>query len=212
MTAGTIAGTGRNSGNQIRNDQMTEGAIIEMGYRHGRIGGGPRIVTSQAGGRYQDIAARHMVDMTVDGQLFVRMTGQTRGRIGTQGDGVDHLLARASVAGGTGTETMGGHIMGGINFIPSGRSMTDAAEQPRRSVGEIIGTNHHGVFMITMNAKKDVAVSTADLIALQAILNRLANQSGINALAGVVMAQGTVGTVQAVNIAGAAHAAAARGT
>ena len=62
---------------------MTEITITHMGDGHCRIGPDARIVTGLTGGGAGNMTERHMINAQVDGQLFVGVTWQTVGRIGT---------------------------------------------------------------------------------------------------------------------------------
>ena len=55
------------------------------------------------------------------------MTRQTVGWVGGQRDGVNHLLPRAVMTGGTGTGPVGDNIMLRVNFGPVRHGMTAAA-------------------------------------------------------------------------------------
>jgi hypothetical protein len=78
----------RDAGHQIRDTCMTEGTIVVMGGKNGRILVSPRIVTGYTYSRSCYISRSLVID---DGVKTV-MTIQTVGRGGHQSDGVDNFL------------------------------------------------------------------------------------------------------------------------
>ena len=87
--------------------------------------------------------------------VFVGVTRQTVGRIGTGGDGVDDFLTRAVMTGRTGSGPVGDDIVQApFNFCPGARCMTVAAELTRRIKGEIASALDNGVSMGTVERIK----------------------------------------------------------
>ena len=77
-------GTGDDPRQQARDGGgMTEITITHMGDGHGRIRTDTWIVTGLTGGGAGNMTERHVINAQVDGQLFVGMTWQTVGRVGT---------------------------------------------------------------------------------------------------------------------------------
>ena len=62
-----------------------------------------------------------MINIAVNGQLLVRVTIQTVGRIGAEDDRVDRFLTRAVVTGVTGTGAVGRNVMLGPFDLGPGR-------------------------------------------------------------------------------------------
>jgi len=93
MTVDTISATDRNPGQNRRNRGcVTQIAVAHVGDRHGRVRRNTRIVTAQAGRGATNITRGHMIKGQVNHKVLVGVTGQTVGRIGTGGDGVDDFL------------------------------------------------------------------------------------------------------------------------
>jgi len=208
-----VAAANRDPGLKGRNGRMAEATITEMGHGNRRIGGGARIVTVHTGGRSTDhVAERQMVDRAMHGQLLVRMAIQTMGRVGLQGDGVNNFLSRAVVTGGTGAGPVGGDIVRDpFDFSPVRHSMTVAAELPRGIIGEVVRADFNRVGEVAMiGSLIGMAIGTGDLSAVQPLLNHLPNDRGVKFYAGVVVAEGTVGTVQSVNVSSACQGSVTR--
>ena len=82
---------------------MAEGASAIVGYINCSIFSATRIMTITTWGHTErHVSCSHMIDTAVRGQLLVRMAVQTMGRTGSCSYGVNNLLPRAVVAGGTG--------------------------------------------------------------------------------------------------------------
>jgi len=164
MAGEAVAAAGRDTGLEVRNRGVTEGAITQVGYGDRGIGGRPRVVTGHTGSRSAgDIAARHMVEIAVSRQLG-RMAIQTVGGIGSSRDGVDDLLSRAVMTGGAGTGPVGGNIMlGAFDLSPVRHHMTAAAGC---AVRKVAGTQGDCVGVRTMtNYFIGMAVGTGCLVA-----------------------------------------------
>ena len=159
-----------------------------------------------------------MVDIAVRGQILVRMAVQTMGRVGAQGDGINDLLSRAVMTGGTGTDPVGGDIvLDAFDFSPVRHNMTVAAEQARRIIGEVIGADFHRMRERSMVGPLiRVTGDAGDLGPIQALLNGLPNRSSIKLGAGVVVTEGTGlrrdHTVQSVDVSGAGQGCRHRGS
>ena len=83
-----------------------------------------------------------MIDAAVHGQVFIRVAVQAVGRVGTQGDGVNHRLPRAVMTGGAGTDAVGVDIvLGTFDLGPVRHHVTVAAGLTRRVIGEVVGTD-----------------------------------------------------------------------
>ena len=150
----------------------------------------------------------------VCGQLLVRMAIQTVGRVGFQCNGVNNLLSRAVMTGGTGTIPVGRNIMfDAHNLIPVSDNMTDTAELTGRIEGEIIGADFHCMrkrCVVIVDLIR-VAVGAGDRSPIQALLNGLPNGCGGKGCAGVVVTDGTSCsrhyTVQSVDVSRAGQGA-----
>lgn len=149
-----------------------------------------------------------MVDTTV-GRGLVRMTIQAMSRVGAQGYGINDLLSRAVMASGTGAGPVGRNIVfNAFNFRPVGHDMAAAAGSPVRKVAR---TQSNGMEMRTMTDHLiSVAGGTGDLGSVQSLLNGLPDSPGIKKGPCVIMAEGTVGTVQSVNVSSICQGAATR--
>jgi len=91
---------------------MAQGTVTVMDDGHRLVHATARIVTAQAWRRANgNITERHMVGTAVNGQILVRVAIQAVGRVSTQRDRIDDLLARAVMTGRAGTRTVGRHIV-----------------------------------------------------------------------------------------------------
>ena len=140
------------------------------------------------------------------------MAIQAVGGIGAQSDGVNDLLSRAVMTGGAGTGPVGGNVMLDALYLnPVRHHMAVAAESPRRIIGEVVGTDCHCMGKDTVTGRLvGMAVKAAYLDPVQALLNDLSNRPCVQYNTGVVMTEGTVGTVQSVNVSSAFQGAVAR--
>ena len=147
MTIGTVAGN--NSWQQIRNGVgMAEITITHMSDGDRRVRSDAWIVTGQTGGGAANMTERHMINIQVNGQLFVGVTWQTVSRIGTGCNGVDDFLTRAVMTGRTGPGAVGGNIVHAtFDLRPGGNRMTVATWLTRCIEGEIAGTLGNGMTM-----------------------------------------------------------------
>ena len=149
MARHAIAATGRNARLQVRNGGMAEGAVAIMGDIDRLVVGPAGIVTARAGCAKDilDTANGHITGRNM-GRMqhcLVGVTRQAVGRVGAQSEGVDHLLPRAVVTGGTGAGAVGGDVMlGAINLRPVRHDMADAT---RRTVRQISCAQCHSVTM-----------------------------------------------------------------
>lgn len=136
-----------------------------------------------------------MVDIAMWGEFLIRMAIQAVGRVGALCDGVNDLLPRAVMTGGAGADPVGGHIVLNANdFRPVRYDMTGAAKNARSIKGEIIGADFHRMRKRTMiGLFIRMAVDTDDLAPIQALLNGLSNDSGVNECAGIVVTDGAEG-------------------
>jgi len=107
-----------------------------------------------------NVAERGVIDITVNGQVFVRMTIQTVGRVGTKCDRIDNFLTRAVVTGITGTRTIGGDVMFDTFDLGPGRNhVTVVTGLTRSLVGEVTGAQGHGMGVQRMDIFKPVDVT-----------------------------------------------------
>ena len=148
MAGYTVATAGRDTRLQIRNGGMAETAVAVVSDIDRFVIGSAGIVAARAGGPVPilDTTDRHVAgrNMGCVRHCLVGMTRQTVGRVGGQRDGVDHLLPRAVVTGGTGTGAVGSDIVLGVDFCPVRHGMTAAA---RCAAGQVAGAQDHGMGM-----------------------------------------------------------------
>lgn len=175
VTGMTVAAAGRDTGLQVRHRGMTQRTVAVMRNVNRSICRGARIMTVGTVGRTQGhISDSNMINTAVS-RCLIRMTIQAVGRISTQGYGVDYLLPRAVVTGGTGTGTIGVDIMlGSFNFSPVSHNMAAAAD---RTVGEIAGTDYYGMTM-------RMAVKVIDRMALRAVARQCGRGVGRRVMTG----------------------------
>jgi len=155
VTVHAIAAACRNARLQVRNCRMAEVAITAVGNIDRCISGTTRVVTACTccpvvvlctANRH--VRSSHMVDTAVSSR-FIRMTVQTVGRVGAQGDGIDHLLPRTIMTGFTGTGPVGGYIMfSAINLGPVRHDMTVTAGC---AVRQVTGTQRNSMAMVVMD-------------------------------------------------------------
>ena len=140
------------------------------------------------------------------------MAIQTVGGVGAQSDGVNDFLSRAVMTGGAGTGPVGGDVMlDALDLSPVRHHMAVATERPRRVIREVVGTDRHRMGKGTVTGLLvGMAVKAAYLDPAQALLNDLSNRPCVQHTTGVVMTEGTVGTVQSVNVSCACQGAVAR--
>ena len=210
MAGHTVAAADRDPGLQGQSGRVRVAveAIVQVDRGHGTVIDRTRVVTGQTRCRVRHIAEIHMVD--VPGQGLVGMAIQAMGRGGTQGEGVDDLLPRAVMTGGTGPGAVGRNIvLDAFNLRPVRNDMAVAAELTRRIIREVVGTDFPGMrkAFIMIGPLGNVAVGTADYGPVQALLNGLPHDSGIKPCAGVGVTDGTVShrdnTVQGVEVGSA---------
>ena len=147
MTGDTVAAAGRDTRLQVRNYGVAEGAIRRMSNIDRLIGVPARVVAVEAIARPSGhVPGRSMVDIAMWSQVLVGMAVQTVGRVDSSGDGVLHLLARAVMAGCTGTGAVGGDVMHDtLDLRPVRHCVAVAAKLARRSKGQVIWTDFYRV-------------------------------------------------------------------
>ena len=190
---------------------MTEAAVAVMGDIDRLVVGPAGIVTARAG------CAKDILD-TTDGHIagrnmgrmqhcLVGVTRQAVGRVGAQGEGVDHLLPRAVVTGGTGAGAVGVDIVLGVDFRPVRHGMAAAAGCP---AGQVTGAQGHGMPVVGMQRVKGPGMAGRTVARRRLADGRSDQDAGIGVMtadAGVVglgccADQGVIVTAAA---AGAAH-------
>ena len=112
MASQTVTATGRQTGLQRRYRGMAQGTVAVVDQGHCFVDAAARIVTAQAWSRTSgDITEAHVVSAAVNGQILVAVTVQAVGRVRTKSDGINNVLTRAVVTGGTRAGTVGRNIM-----------------------------------------------------------------------------------------------------
>ncbi len=146
---------------------------------------------------------------------MIGMAIQAIGRGGTQGEGVDDLLARAVMTGGTGPGPVGRNIvLDVVNLRPVRDHMAVAAGLTRRIIGQIVRTDFPGMgkAFIMIGPLGRMAVGTADRGPVQPLLDGLPHVAGLKPCAAVGVTEGTVhrrdNTVQGVDVSSAGQSAA----
>ena len=149
VTGCTVAASGRDTRLQVRNCSVAKAAGAFMGHGNRDIWSGPFIMTVRAVGCAENyITCRHVVDAAVDRQLLVGMAVQAMGRPGAGGYGINDLLPRTVMTGCAGTGPIGEDIVfNSFNFRPVCYNMAVRTRGARRIVGEVIGTDCHGMDM-----------------------------------------------------------------
>ena len=132
-----------------RADQGIPGAVTGgtpiMHLRVAAVGeGGRRIdVTDQAAGITGDIPGADVVNIAMNHHKLVVVTLKAvdRAEVVHVGDGIQHVLPRTVVTGGTGTGAVGGNIMFDTFDLRPGRdNVTVTAKDARWVVGQIAGS------------------------------------------------------------------------
>lgn len=127
------------------------------------------------------------------------MTVQTVGHHRPGSDGVNNVLTVAVMTGGAGSGSIGGNIVGHpLNLTPGENSMTASTGD---TAGEVTCPQLDAMGVIWMpGCLIGVAVCAADLCAVQAFLDGLADTGGINPGSIVVVAGSAVRPVQGIDI------------
>lgn len=160
---------------------MTVGAEAVVGRCDSPVHCGTSIVAAQARGRSAgDETASNVIDVAVNGQLFVRVTVQTVGRIDSCGNRSGGFRTGAVVTGVTGSDTVSGDVvLGGFDLGPVGNDVTTTTDCSRCFEGQIACPFGYCMGMSGMDRLKTGGVTGCTVTTAEGLASSAVNQSTV---------------------------------